>query len=502
MLRRGFRGEKYVFEWDADLSSGETTGVMLHYQDPENCMVFGLEHVAGTTVQPRPGAPQEWRLWHDCDRLELHTDPRRWWSRTAEIVGADDINDDGTPDVTGIAFGNRSGHYYWGGMGVSPVNWRVIEERDNDGSAGRVLAQTVYGTEYIDEPVCRDRNLDVSTDSTPASDDCLDGSGGTSGSVRYFYHQDANYRVAALTNEAGTVVERYEYEAYGEPRIYAGCYGAKNYESGALVSTSYVGNPLMHQGLRRDDETGLHENRYRMLHSRLGRFMQRDPMGYSDGLSLVAALDANPIFNVDPLGNLIQLVDDDLVWHHMLPQEWRKFFLRIGINIDNPAFGRIMTHFFHSALHALGWNSEWIKFLRGIEALEGKVPNELLRELVLQHLDTLTREFGNILKYGAKAVVPYRSGWLWRATVKGVDYVVKSDTLGVVISRVGRGAALRGISRGLGVLFGVLGSKYLIVIDLAQPCSADDIISPGLDPTSLLNDGEVLEPVGESGPIF
>jgi len=61
--------------------------------------------------------------------------------------------------------GNRHEHYYYGGgMGVSPVNWRVIEERDNASPSNRVLAQTVYSTEYIDAPVCRDRNTDVDSD--------------------------------------------------------------------------------------------------------------------------------------------------------------------------------------------------------------------------------------------------------------------------------------------------------------------------------------------------
>lgn len=53
------------------------------------------------------------------------------------------------------------------------------------------------GTEYIDEPVCRDRNTDT-TYGGSAGSDCLD----LGGSARYFYQQDANHRVAAPTDEA------------------------------------------------------------------------------------------------------------------------------------------------------------------------------------------------------------------------------------------------------------------------------------------------------------
>lgn len=60
----------------------------------------------------------------------------------------------------------------------------------------------------------------------------------------------------------------------------------------------------MHQGLRRDDETGLHENRFRMLHSRLGRFLQRDPLGYVDSMGLYEYLRSEAIQRLDSLGLL------------------------------------------------------------------------------------------------------------------------------------------------------------------------------------------------------
>jgi len=57
-----------------------------------------------------------------------------------------------------------------------------------------------------------------------------------------------------------------------------------------------------HQGLMHDKETGLIYNRRRMLHPRLARFMQRDPIGYVDGMSLYEYVRSGPVVRVDPLG--------------------------------------------------------------------------------------------------------------------------------------------------------------------------------------------------------
>jgi RHS repeat-associated protein len=185
--------------------------------------------------------------------------------------------------AVGIQAGDNTEHYYYAG-------WRCIEERNG---SGYTTAQTVFGTQYIDEPVCRDRNTDVGS----SDSDCLE----SGGSQRYFYHQDANYRVVALTNESGGVVERYEYDAYGEPRVYGGV-GSGSVELGGLLAVSSVGNPYMHQGLRRDDETGMHENRMRVLHSRLGRFIQRDPLGFRDSMNWFEYIHSSSWDYLDPLG--------------------------------------------------------------------------------------------------------------------------------------------------------------------------------------------------------
>ncbi|MFO0836970.1 MAG: RHS repeat-associated core domain-containing protein [Phycisphaerae bacterium] len=207
-------------------------------------------------------------------------------SKTVSNQGLGCVHGSDAGGMAGIQAGDRAEHYFYSG-------WRLIEERDG---ADRTLAQTVFGTQYIDEPVCRDRNTDPVAGASPDSD-CLD----AGGSQRYFYHQDANYRVTLLTAESGGVVERYDYSAYGEPAVFGGA-GSGSFESGAAMTVSTVGNPLMHQGLYRDGESGSYQNRYRQYGSGVGRWMQADPLGYVDSQNLREYVRSTPDVYLDAAG--------------------------------------------------------------------------------------------------------------------------------------------------------------------------------------------------------
>jgi hypothetical protein len=157
--------------------------------------------------------------------------------KTVANMGEGVVNKSDASGMTGIQAGNLAEHYYYSG-------WRLAELRNG---SDQTLGQWTWGTQYIDEPVCYDRNTDAGTDN-----DCLDvDEGANKGSQRYFYHQDANYRVVMLTDESANVVERYEYTAYGEPTLYAGYSSTAGAELGYAMTVSTVGNPFMHQGLFR-----------------------------------------------------------------------------------------------------------------------------------------------------------------------------------------------------------------------------------------------------------
>ena len=123
--------------------------------------------------------------------------------------------------------------------------------------------------------------------------------------VRYYTHSNSLYSIAATTNAAGSVVERYSYNAYGRQAITSA--------TGATRSKSAVGFDGGFTGFVADYETGLLHARTRMYSPNLGRFIARDMVkqrywsmrpspldGYVDGYNLyVGYFIPN---TVDPLG--------------------------------------------------------------------------------------------------------------------------------------------------------------------------------------------------------
>ena len=150
--------------------------------------------------------------------------------------------------------------------------WQCIEEREADGD---LLRQYVYGAHYLDELVAKRE----------------------SGGSLTFYLQDSNYNVVALADSTGAVVERCWYEPYGTVTI-------TDASGGTTRSESSYSNTLLFQGQRRDpdSETGLYYFKNRYYSAELGRFLQRDPAEYRDGMSLYLAMLGSPPYRRDELG--------------------------------------------------------------------------------------------------------------------------------------------------------------------------------------------------------
>jgi len=98
--------------------------------------------------------------------------------------------------------------------------------------------------------------------------------------VKTYYHANNLYSVAALTNQAGAVVERMTYDPYGKVTILAA-------NGVTVLAASSVGNPWTFTGRRLDGETGLMYSRARMYDPGLGRFIGRDPIGCRGDLRMV-----------------------------------------------------------------------------------------------------------------------------------------------------------------------------------------------------------------------
>ena len=111
-----------------------------------------------------------------------------------------------------------------------------------------------------------------------------------------YYTYDGNFNVAGLVDMAGTVRERYAYDAYGAPRV-LDADGSSDADN-----ASDFANEILFCGYCRDAESGLYCVRNRYYHPRLGRWISRDPAGYRGGPDLYEYVGNRPGTFTDPTG--------------------------------------------------------------------------------------------------------------------------------------------------------------------------------------------------------
>jgi RHS repeat-associated protein len=172
--------------------------------------------------------------------------------------------------------GGNTYHYKYDGLGnrvamidnnevetryiVDPLGSRVLAET-NEG--GTITAYYVYGLGLISKI-------------TPTGQ-------------TYYYHYDGLGSTIAITNTAGTIVNKYAYDTYGK----------------VLSQTEAIPNPFKYVGKFgvMDDGNGLLYMRARYYDTAVGRFISKDPIGFAGGdLNLYAYVGNNPIRYMDPKG--------------------------------------------------------------------------------------------------------------------------------------------------------------------------------------------------------
>ena len=184
-----------------------------------------------------------------------------------------------------------------------------IIEAHKDGVDDHPLEQYVWSPRYVHAPILRWRDGNTDGDLEDEGDSTL------------YYCNDANFNVTALVDGTsgsetfGQVVERYLYDPYGKVTFLKADWSLQDGDEQHPAGTiSACANELLFTGHRLDPESGLYITLHRHYHPTLGRWMQRDPKGYIDGLSLYAYLKSAPENATDPEGTQVFIVTFEVMF--------------------------------------------------------------------------------------------------------------------------------------------------------------------------------------------
>ena len=195
--------------------------------------------------------------------------------------------------------------YIWGGSG----DWQCLEERDGSGD---LVARYTYAPGYIDAVVVQERDLNDDQDFADTNE------------VTY-YLTNPLFNVYALADANESVIERYQYDAYGS------CTVLDTDGSDDADGLSDVLNPYLFTGRRLDAESGLMQYRNRYYSTALGRFLERDGMQYKDGFNLYQYAQGRPSVFLDPDGYKVAVrrrykhmpfAEELRIWHCYIRVDW------------------------------------------------------------------------------------------------------------------------------------------------------------------------------------
>ena len=159
--------------------------------------------------------------------------------------------------------------------------WQCLVETEGTGGSETAEVMYLWHPHYVDALAVRMRKT---------ADD------------EHFFTHDANFNITAAVQETtgDPVVERYAYTPYGEVTVLNADFTLDS--SGGGDGLSDIDNEHLYTGRRTDLVTGLQLNRMRYYHAALGRWVNRDPIGYADGYNLYEYVKGMPADLTDPIG--------------------------------------------------------------------------------------------------------------------------------------------------------------------------------------------------------
>jgi RHS repeat-associated protein len=259
------------------------------------------------------------------------------------------------------------------------ASWQLVEERQDDNLASKdtvastLKYQYVWGSRYIDAPICRDEDTSGDGDCTDAKTDADPAQ--NTGDEHLYYCQDANFNVTALVDDYdGAVVERYMYSPYGQPEVLHGDRDSSGTDTSAdewseRTSNTFE-NALLYCGYYRDSETGLYHVRHRCLHATLGRWTSRDPVGHADWMNLYEYARSSPCLSTDAFG--------------LLPSE-EQFRRRMGDGIPEEQKKKALKQLRESYGGMVGESGPFLDKIKGlIPITEGKVKGRRTEWVIAQ----------------------------------------------------------------------------------------------------------------------
>ena len=130
--------------------------------------------------------------------------------------------------------------------------------------------------------------------------------GGTE--IRYYLHDHLNSPAALVEGSGaskGTILERYEYDAYGKRSIYDATWNSLTSSRYYLINVAFTGqriDMLDYDSTAHEYELDMMYYKNRWYNTEQGRFISNAPLGYIDGMNMYQYVNGDPVLLSDTLG--------------------------------------------------------------------------------------------------------------------------------------------------------------------------------------------------------